>query len=314
MIAGCEACSETAEIPFDNILDRLTGSDPSATDYVLDVPARCVQCGAEIKSVNWGTFHARSMSKSTMKLHMTILFLSLAFPVVLNGQQPPEFEVATVKLSLPVDPGVPYNINLGSVNYGRVTLANVTLSECMQFAYGLVSESQISGPDWIKSRDVRFDIVAKTAAGTPREQLRLMMQSLLADRLNLTLHHEARPLPFLALLVAKNGPKLLPAKEGLETPSQLPGHLSHARMPMALLATLLSRFERQLIIDMSGLEGPFSVELQWLPDPVNVQPGDSSAPSLQTALQEQLGLRLESRKGPVDVLVVDHAEKVPADN
>lgn len=249
-----------------------------------------------------------------MKSVVNLVLMVFGLYCTLTAQSKPEFEVATVKLSPPVDPGVPLNINLGSVNYDRVTLANVTLSECMQFAYGLVSQSQISGPDWITSRDVRFDIVAKTAAGTPREQLRLMMQSLLADRLKLTLHHEARQLSFLALVVAKNGAKLPPAKEGLETPNQLPGHLSHAPMPMSLLATLLSRFERQLIIDMTGLEGQFSVELQWSPDSVRVQPGDSSAPFLQTALQEQLGLRLESRKEPVDVLVVDHAEQVPADN
>jgi uncharacterized protein (TIGR03435 family) len=262
-----------------------------------------------------------------MKSLVRSLPIVLAFVGVLTAQQRPEFEVATVKLSPPVGPGVPLNINLGSVNYGRVTLANVTLTECIQFAYGIVSDAQIAGPDWIKSRDVRFDIVAKTEAGTPRDQIQLMMQSLLADRLKLTLHHEARPLPFLALVVAKNGQKLLPAKEGVEPPSQLPGHLSHPRMSMALLATLLSRFERQLVIDMTGLTGAFKVELQWTPDFVrnratqdgpapllNGQPVDPNGPSLYTALQEQLGLRLESRRGPVDVLVVDHAERVPADN
>jgi uncharacterized protein (TIGR03435 family) len=262
-----------------------------------------------------------------MKPLVTLLFVLLAVIGFACAQQRPEFEVATVKLSPPVGPGVPLNINLGSVNYGRVTLANVTLTECVQFACGIVSDAQIAGPDWIKSRDVRFDIVAKTEAGTPRDQIQLMMQSLLADRLKLTLHHEARPLPFLALVIAKNGQKLLPAKEGVEPPSQLPGHLSHPRMPMALLATLLSRFERQLVIDATGLKEAFAVELQWTPDFVrsratqdgpapllNGQPVDPNGPSLYTALQEQLGLRLESRRGPVDVLVVDHAEKVPADN
>ena len=96
---------------------------------------------------------------------------------------------------------------------------------------------------------------------------------------------------------------------------------------MALLATLLSRFERQTAIDMTGLNGSFAVDLQWTPDSVRSranqdgapplvsgQPVDANGPSLYTALQEQLGLRLESRKGPVDVLVVDYAEKAPADN
>ena len=96
---------------------------------------------------------------------------------------------------------------------------------------------------------------------------------------------------------------------------------------MAILATLLSRFERQIVIDMTGLNGPFAVDLQWTPDALrnrvsqdgapplpNGQALSVDGPSVPTPLQEQLGLRLESRKGPVDVLVVDHAEKVPAEN
>jgi len=157
-----------------------------------------------------------------------------------------------------------------------------------------------------------------------------MMQNLLTERLKLSLHHEPREMSFLALVVAKNGPKLAPAKMGTppaEIPSQIPGRLLHPQMPMSVLATLLSRFEREVVIDMTGLTGPFSVDLQWTPDAlrnrvsqegaaplVNGQPVDVAGLSLPTALQEQLGLRLESRKGSVDVLVVDHAEKVPMDN
>jgi uncharacterized protein (TIGR03435 family) len=209
-------------------------------------------------------------------------------------------------------------------------LTNTTLSECLQFAYGIVSDTQIAGPDWIRSRDVRFDIVGKTGPDVPRDQALLMMQNLLGERLKLSLRHEPRELPFLALVVAKNGPKLAPAKmdtPAAEVAAQIPGRLLHPYMPMPTLATLLSRFERQLVMDMTGLTGRFSVDLQWTPDSlrnrisqdgaaplVNGQPVNVDGPSLPTALQEQLGLRLESRKGPVDVLVVDHAEKVPTDN
>lgn len=209
-------------------------------------------------------------------------------------------------------------------------LTNTTLIECIQFAYGIVSETQIDGPDWIKSRDVRFDIVGKTGPQVPREEALLMMRSLLAERLKLTMHHEPREMSFLALVVAKNGPKLQPANmqvPGEQIPAQVPGRLSTPRMLMSVLATLLSRFERQIVMDETGLNGFFSVDLQWTPDAlrnraaldgtaplVNGQPLNLNGPSLPTALQEQLGLRLESRKGPVDVLVVDSAEKIPADN
>jgi uncharacterized protein (TIGR03435 family) len=83
-----------------------------------------------------------------------------------------------------------------------------------------------------------------------------------------------------------------------------------------VLATLLSRFEREIVVDQTGLAGPFEVKLDWSPDNGVVPAADGApgGPSIFTALQEQLGLRLESRKGPLDVLVIDHAEKVPTDN
>ena len=260
-----------------------------------------------------------------MKPIVKSLLTLIVCACLVNAQDKPEFEVATVKLSAPAQPGVPYPITLGGVNHGTVTLRNTTLSECIQYAYRIATDAQIVGPDWIKSRDIRFDIVGKAPPDTPQDTLRVMAQNLLADRLKLALHHEERQLPSLALVVAKNGPKLPPAKPDADVPNQLPGRLFHPHMAMQMLATLLSRFERQTVIDMTGLSGAFSVDLQWTPDTMRsrvIQDGaapssaavDLSGPSLYTALQEQLGLRLESRKGPVDVLVVDHAEKIPLDN
>src|SRR5579862_7489859 len=101
-----------------------------------------------------------------MKPIVKSLLLAFAVVGVVNAQGQPEFEVATVKLSAPVQPGVPLAITLGAVRNGVVTLRNTNLSECIQFAYGIASDTQIVGPDWIKSRDVRFDIVGKTARGT----------------------------------------------------------------------------------------------------------------------------------------------------
>jgi uncharacterized protein (TIGR03435 family) len=271
--------------------------------------------------------HKRHKSYETSCAFYVLLCL-LCFVPAFVGQpaQQPQFEVATVKLSPPLPAGTPLPINLGAVRNGVATLTNTTLGECIQFAYDLASNSQIAGPDWINSRDVRFDIVAKTSPDVPRDQVLVMMQSLLAERLQLKLHHEQRDLPFLAIVAGKNGPKLAPAKEAA-IPAQVVGRVLHPRMPMSMLANLLSRFERQLILDKTGLTGPFSVDLQWIPDylreralqggpppMVNGQPVDLNGPSIYTAVQEQLGLRLESRKAPVDVLVIDHAEKIPADN
>lgn len=262
-----------------------------------------------------------------MKPFLKTLLPAAIIAGVVNAQQRPEFDAATVKLSPAVQLGTPMPINLGTVRNGTVTLTNTTLGECLQFAYSIVSDRQIVGPDWIKSREVRFDVVAKAPPDTPQDQLLLMLQNLLAERLKLVLHRDKRELPFLALVAVRNGPKLAPAKEGGESPMLGAGRIVHPRMPMSVMAMLLSRFERQTVIDVTGLSGSFAVDLQWTPDAlrdrapqdggpllVNGQPVDVNGPSLYTALQEQLGLRLESRKGPVDVVVVDHAEKVPSEN
>jgi len=254
--------------------------------------------------------------------------IAIAGVIPVRGQTAtlPEFEVATVKSSPPPAGDLIY-INLGTVRNGKVTFANASLSDCLKFAYGIVADEQISGPDWIRSKVVRFDIVAQATPATTRDQLQLMLQTLLADRLKLALHHEQKELSFLALVPAKNGPKLreaapVSAASGNNIVSR--GHIFSNQLSMGLLATLLSRFEREIVVDQTGIKGLFDVKLEWTPDDsrsVTANPGAGPAatdpatgPSVFAALQEQLGLRLESRKGPLDVLVIDHAEKVPTEN
>ncbi len=201
----------------------------------------------------------------------------------------------------------------------------MTLSDCLKFAYGVVSDSQIAGPDWIKSRTFRFDIVGQADAGTPRAALLGMLQALLAERLKLMLHHEQRELSYLALVAAKNGAKLKEAKA--DAPSaggpMVLGHIASPAMSMTTLALLLSRFERQTVLDRTGLDGSYEVELKWdwrrdRPAPPidagSVPQQIEGGPSIFTALAEQLGLKLEPRKGLLDVLVVDSAEKIPEEN
>lgn len=239
-----------------------------------------------------------------------LLALGVALCPVLVAA-PPEFEVATVKQSPPPGGG-PIRINLGRLENGTLTFDNASLSDCLKFAYGIVSDSQLVGPEWIKSKDVRFDIVAQAPARTPLDQIELMLQDLLAERLQVTVHHEQRDLAYLVLVVARNGPKLQDAKNLTGNNSATRGRINAGSMPISSLVLLLSRFERQTILDMTGLKGYFEFQLEWTPDEL-IRP-DDSGPSIFAALQEQLGLKLESRKGPLNVLVVDHAEKVPADN
>ncbi len=243
----------------------------------------------------------------------------LVTPAALRGQPSPGFEVVTLKQS-PPPPGDAININLGAVRNGTLTLENASLSDCLRFAYGLVSDAQLAGPDWIKSKAVRFDIVAKASPDTPREQFPLMLRPVLAERLKLAFHYEKRELPYLALVIGKNGSKLREAKPDAPPASgpQVAGRIAASQMSIATLATLLSRFQRQTVIDLTGLPGRYEVNLQWTPDANRPTPLDddlsAARPSLFTAVQEQLGLRLESRKGPLDVLVVDHAEQMPSEN
>ncbi len=227
-----------------------------------------------------------------------------------------EFEVATVRKSPPPE-GDTININLGTVRNGKLTFANASLSDLLKFAYNITSDSQLSGPDWIKSKDVRFDVVALAPADTPREQLALMLQALLAERLKLVVHHEQKTLPYLAMIMGKNGPKFHEAKvdSAPDTGFTVGGRIIRNQISMQMLALLLSRFERQTVLDMTGLKGFFEVRLEWTPDDGRAPAAaDSVGPSLYTAVQEQLGLKLEARKGLVDVVVVDGAEKVPGEN
>src|SRR5580658_11371868 len=119
----------------------------------------------------------------------------------------PAFEVATVKSGGPEVNGL-ININTGKILNGVVTLSNATLSDCLKFAYSLTTDAQIAGPDWINQKVVRFEVTGKAAPQTPDDQLRLMLQTLLKERFQLTMHTEQREMTHYELVVGKNGPKL----------------------------------------------------------------------------------------------------------
>jgi uncharacterized protein (TIGR03435 family) len=252
---------------------------------------------------------------------MKTAVFALVLATGVSAQKPlpaiPAFEVATVKRSPPPS-GDTININIGTVRNSTLTFANASLSDCLRFAYGLVSDAQIAGPGWIKSKSVRFDIVAKAAAGTDREHLALMLRTLLAERLKLSFHFEQQEMSYLALVIGKKGLKLRPAPANAP-PAAGPAvdcRIVRSSMALAQLVTLLSRFERQTVVDQTGLHGLFAVDLQWTPETQHEFPpnGAGDHPSLFTAVQEELGLRLVSTKGPLPVLVVDHAEQIPAEN
>ena len=238
-----------------------------------------------------------------------------------QAARPLTFEVASVKRSQPGSS----RTGVGT-DPGRLTIRNATLKFCIGWAYR-VKDYQISGPGWLDSE--HFDIVAKAERGALEDRLRLMLQALLTDRFKLALHRETTELPVYALTVAKEGAKIHEVKaDGKSRTGGGRGHLIGQKISMPELADLLTLFgQRELgrpVIDKTGLTGVFDIALSWTPE--NPRPAGGNDPDARTttekapspdifsALQQQLGLRLELQKGPVEILVIDHAERVPTEN
>jgi uncharacterized protein (TIGR03435 family) len=265
----------------------------------------------------------------------------------------PAFEVASIKPNNGGDRRVMFMIAPG----GRFNATNVTVKMLLAQAFG-VKEFQVSGgPGWLDSD--HFDISAKAATEEKVQineaQLKLMMKALLEDRFKLTYHKDSKEMPVYALTVAKNGPKLEPAKGGdamPEPPRELPkpedmakgklpnrglwmmgmGNLSGQSVNLQMLAEVLSRQLGRIVLDKTGLTGNYDFKLHWTPDENESgmfrgpggpgggklggdgpPPPDPNGPSLFTALQEQLGLKLDSQKGPIEIIVIDRIEK-PSEN
>ena len=202
---------------------------------------------------------------------------------------------------------------------------NITVKKLMQSAYRL-KDFQISGaPAWLGS-DL-YDINAKPEAPVQWEQMLQMIQSLLADRFQLVIRRETKEIPGYALIVAKNGPKLKPADEAAPKMIRIRrGLLTAPQAQMATLADQLSNFLGRNVVDKTGLTGQYDVKLEWVPDEYQVAmfggmgvpegfgapAADWHGPSLFTALEEQLGLKLESQKGPVEMFAIERVERPSA--
>jgi len=262
-----------------------------------------------------------------VKLPAIAILLALCPPGAFGqpGAPSPEFEVASIK---PAPPQAPGRVSTRmSADAGRLTYTNVSLSDVIAKAYS-VPHNQISAPAWLDTE--RFDIAAKIPAGIAMDRIPQMLQALLADRFKLALHRDKKVLPIYRLVVAKDGPKLQPAESsgGLSMGINPGSAHVNGNVSMAWLADYLSVRLARPVLDQTALDGAYAVALDWVPDPTAEpasmamgQPGvpdgalpAAPGPSLFTALQEQLGLRLVAAKGPVEILVIDHAGKVPTEN
>lgn len=221
-----------------------------------------------------------------------------------GDQKALRFEVASIKRHK-AEPG-PGTSSM-TVTGGRMTCSNVSLRKLIVNGFG-VKDYQVSGPDWMGTES--YDIVATLPAESRGDQLLPMVQNLLADRFHLQYHRETKEMPVYAVVVAKGGIKMTPVEFGRGSTSSSSGHMDATRIPIQKLAEFLAQRLDRPVLDMTDVKGFFDFKLDWAPDEKNTD----NLPDLMTAVQQQLGLKLEARRAPVEILVVDGAEKTPTEN
>jgi uncharacterized protein (TIGR03435 family) len=301
-------------------------------------PTRYHQVSEHLPSENRsGAFMMRSILLASLLFALS--GVPQAFSQVPAQTSAPAFDVASVKPNKTGGMGTRIMFQPG----GRFTADNITLKFLIRLAYDVQDFQITGGPSWITSD--KYDVEARAEGASKddmrsmteeqrkadMERRRQMIQALLADRFKLALHKESKDGPIYALVVAKAGLKIkeLPPDPNPPDPKTMPdkpdpkhpfrggmrmgrGELTGTGIKLTFLAEALSNQVGRKVVDQTGLKGDYTFELKWTPDE---NQGDASAssdvngPSIFTAIQEQLGLKLEAQKAPVDLLVIDHAEK-----
>jgi uncharacterized protein (TIGR03435 family) len=273
-------------------------------------------------------------------------FLALGVAGVMPAQEKPAtFEVASVKLNKSGDG----NGNMRGVGSDRVVATNMPVRPMITFAYQVAGYQLIGGPGWLATD--RYDINAKLEVtpttvqpfipgSTTPNPMQLALRTLLEDRFKLKMHRETRELDIYALVMARPGggpgPGLKPTTQDCSKPVEparpgapapgapgqpfcgiagSPGRVRFGGLPASSFATAFAGPAGRMVVDRTGMTGSWDFELTFAPENrgPDAPPADPNAPSFFTAVQEQLGLKLESTKGPVDVLVIDSVEKPTED-
>jgi uncharacterized protein (TIGR03435 family) len=266
-----------------------------------------------------------------LKIGISVLLTALLSQ--LPGATRPAFEVVSLKANVSGES----RTSIGNRPGGRFVAIGAPLKFLMTSAYRVRDFQILGGPNWITSD--RWDIDARAAEGTVTRQgapdpsvpdtISLMVQSLIEDRFQLKMHRETREQPIYELVIAKGGSKMKlsddqtpvqPPQRGDEPPPVRRNSLTMGRgnflgegIQFGIFVNALSQQLGRPIVDKTGLKGFFDLHLQWTPELAQQPESDSSGPTIFTAIQEQLGLRLESSKGPVDVIVIDSVQK-PSEN
>jgi uncharacterized protein (TIGR03435 family) len=227
-----------------------------------------------------------------------------------------QFEAASVKLHTAASPSTGRSGIQESP--GLIRIENLSLKAVIGIAFG-VKEYQIEAPGWLGG--VSVDIDAKPPAGYQRALLQPLLRNLLTNRFKLAVHHESKEVPGFALVAPKGGHKLHAATKPRGYLTGRPGLIEGTQVSMTQLVGVLARLLGRPVIDKTGLTEMYELKLEWMPDQPAAAPGadepreaSEPGPSLFSAVNEQLGLRLQTQRVAVDVVVVDHMERVPTEN
>ncbi|MGA3133446.1 MAG: TIGR03435 family protein [Terracidiphilus sp.] len=230
------------------------------------------------------------------------------------AEQPQKFEVASVRITqdrekLPMAQQMYYMSPSGAAQF---TVRNVTLDFLIAWAFKLGGSAHpiARRPAWMDS--TYYEVTAKPEGdvGLSYDELRPMVQELLQERFHLTHHAETSKEKGYALVVANGGPKLTPTKGGAQHAYMMTGRLDAANVPMSIAASLLTRALGQTVVDETGLKGNYDMKLKY----AEMDATDSEVPSIFTAVEEQLGLKLVSQAVPAEMFVIDHVDRVPTEN
>jgi uncharacterized protein (TIGR03435 family) len=281
-------------------------NSPGARPSSLQTPS-----GAKSVAVE----ESRQMLRTILVANLTMFSAASAFSQTGDA---PAFEVASIR-STQGGRGRGEGVRRENIQVspGTLTMRNVSFKSCVRWAYHVMSY-QVSGPDWMDSE--RYDLSAKAAGPATEDQLRLMLQTLLAERFKLTLHGQTKELQAYVLMVGKNGSKLHESQtegESSMEPDQKRMVVTVQRTPISDAVEMLSAVLRMPVVDMTGLKGRYDVtfdvakyaaEMQTNgapPDPVSM---------ITNVLEREFGLKLELKKTPLDLLIVDRVEKAAGEN
>ena len=224
-----------------------------------------------------------------------------------KAAEKPSLEVASVRLTPAGNLGF---MSVSPFGSARFTATNATLEFLIEMAFG-VEANKISGePGWLGSD--HYDVSAKAEGdrSLTYEQWKPLLQQLLAERFKLAIHHEMKDFSGYTLVVAKNGPKLQASTGAASQGYILPAGLRAPHASLDSLASMLMSPTGRPVVNETKIKGNYDIVLDY----AAAGAADSPLPSIFTALQEQLGLKLEPQKVPVEILVIDHVERVPTEN